>query len=84
SDSSILVPGLSGDEYRDLVETMCDTIGLQKFNEKNINKLNKASEGSPLFTESILRLCKLGLSVDNAIIDWSGKSGDAVREAALR
>lgn len=83
-DSSILVPGLSGDEYKDLVESMCNSIGLQKLNEKNIEKLAKASEGSPLFTESILRLCKLGLSVDKAIIDWSGKSGDAVREAALR
>lgn len=84
SDSSILVPGLSGDEYKDLVETMCDAIGLPKLNDKNVHKLSVASEGSPLFTESILRLCKLGLSVDNAIIDWSGKSGDAVREAALR
>lgn len=84
NDSSILVPGLTGGEYKDLVASMCDSIGLQKFNDKNIEKLNSASEGSPLFTESILRLCKLGLSVDNAIIDWSGKSGDAVREAALR
>lgn len=84
SDSSILVPGLSGDEYKDLVDSMCESIGLPEFNDKNIDKLNSASEGSPLFTESILRLCKLGLSVGNAITDWSGKSGDAVREAALR
>ncbi|MGY0553046.1 RNA-binding domain-containing protein [Vreelandella sp. 2A-K22] len=84
NDSSILVPGLKGEEYRDLVDAICDSIGLQKYNEKKIEKLNIASEGSPLFTESILRLCKLGLSVENAIVDWSGKSGDTVREAALR
>jgi len=84
SDSSILVPGLTGDDYKDLIESLCDSLGLQNFNDKNVEKLNSASEGSPLFTESILRLCKLGLSVDNAIIEWSGKSGDAVREAALR
>ncbi|MBB5188319.1 hypothetical protein HNQ57_002598 [Zhongshania antarctica] len=84
NDSSILVPGLGGEEYRELIDSMCDSIGLQKFNEKNVRGLNTASEGSPLFTESILRLCKLGLSVERAIEDWSGKSGDAVREAALR
>ncbi|WP_417544524.1 ATP-binding protein [Marinobacter sp.] len=84
NDSSILVPGLKGEEYKDLVNAICESIGLQKYNEKNIEKLNLTSEGSPLFTESILRLCKLGVSVEKAIVDWSGKSGDAVREAALR
>lgn len=84
SDSSILVPGLKGQDYTDLVYSICETLKLPKFNEKKIKKLNIASDGSPLFTESILRLCKLGYSVDNAISDWSGKSGDSVREAALR
>ncbi len=84
NDSSILVPGLEGDEYKDLVNSLCDSLNLQKYNNKNIEKLNTVSEGSPLFTESLLRLCKLGLSVESAIEDWSGKSGDAVREAALR
>lgn len=84
NDSSILVPGLRGEEYIELVNSICDSIGLQKYNAKKIEKLKLASEGSPLFTESILRLCKLGLSVENAVVDWSGKSGDTVREAALR
>ncbi|MBA6340007.1 ATP-binding protein [Colwellia sp. MB02u-10] len=84
NDSSILVPGLEGEEYKELVNSLCSSLGLQKYNDHNIEKLNVVSEGSPLFTESILRLCKLGLSVEHAIEDWSGKSGDAVREAALR
>ncbi|MEZ8456617.1 RNA-binding domain-containing protein [Vibrio cyclitrophicus] len=84
TDSSILVPGLRGKEYIELVNTLCSSLGLPSFNEKNIGKLNAASEGSPLFTESILRLCKLGHSLESAIEDWSGKSGDTVREAALR
>lgn len=84
NDSSILVPGLEGKEYEDLVNSLCSSLRLQKYNESKILKLNIASEGSPLFTESILRLCKLGLSVERAIDDWSGKSGDTVREAALR
>lgn len=83
-DSSILVPGLEGSEYKALVTSLCKVLKLQEYNDRNIEKLNTASEGSPLFTESILRLCKLGLSVEKAIDDWSGKAGDAVREAALR
>ncbi|PZL85021.1 ATP-binding protein [Pantoea sp. ARC270] len=84
NDSSILVPGLQGKEYEDLVNSLCLSLKLQKYNEHNIKKLNVVSEGSPLFTESILRLCKLGYSIERAIEDWSGKGGDAVREAALR
>ncbi|WFO52649.1 RNA-binding domain-containing protein [Aeromonas veronii] len=84
SDASIIVPGLQGNEYTDLVVSMCKMLDLPPYNINNINKLHKASEGSPLFTESVLRLCKLGMSIDNAINDWNGKSGDAVREAALK
>lgn len=84
SDSAIILPGLSGDEYRKLIQEHCKALHLQQFNDKNISKLQEVSEGSPLFTESILRLCKLGLSLDDAIKDWKGKSGDAVRVAALR
>jgi hypothetical protein len=84
TDTCILVPGLKGKDYAGLVDSLCKTLKLQPYNEKRITQLRDASEGSPLFTESILRLCKLGLSVDNAIDEWKGKSGDAVREAALR
>lgn len=84
SDSSIEVPGLSGDDYKKLIMTLCQQLKLPDYNAKNIEKLRIASEGSPLFTESILRICKLGDSLDNAITEWKGKSGEAVREAALR
>ncbi len=83
-DSSILIPGMFGDEYKDLINTLCERLKLQKLNDKNIEKLEKASEGSPLFSESILRLFKQGSSIDLAITDWTGKSGEAVREAALK
>ncbi|MFQ2602205.1 ATP-binding protein [Aeromonas caviae] len=83
-DSSISVPGMFGDEYKVLVHTLCERFNLSHLNEKNINKLEKASEGSPLFTESILRLFKQGSSIENAIDEWGEKSGEAVREAALK
>jgi hypothetical protein len=84
ADTSISVSGMSGDEYKDLVITFCDRIRLPSLNDKNIKKLECASEGSPLFTESILRLCKRGNSLENAISEWESKSGEAVREAALK
>lgn len=84
SDSAIILPGLSGEEYKTLIQEHCRNLHLQPFNDKNTYKLQEVSEGSPLFTESILRLCKLGLSLDDAINEWKGKSGDAVRVAALR
>lgn len=83
-DSSILIPGLEGEDFKELTDSICSMLKLPFFNEKNVNKLQLASEGSPLYAESILRLCKLGLSIDNAIKEWGGRSGDSVREAALR
>lgn len=83
-DSSILVPGIFGEEYKDLVHTLCNRFNLPILNEKNIIKLEKSSEGSPLFTESILRLFKQGSSIESAITEWDKKSGEAVREAVLK
>ena len=83
-DSSILIPGMFGDEFKDLINTLCDRLNLQKLNDKNLVKLEKASEGSPLFSESILRLFKQGSSIDLAIQEWTGKSGEAARAAALK
>ncbi|EGQ7937302.1 RNA-binding domain-containing protein [Vibrio vulnificus] len=84
ADTSIVVPGMEGEEYRDLVASLCSRLSLPRLNDRNIRKLEVASEGSPLFTESILRLYKLGSALNDAIDEWSNKSGEAVREAALK
>ena len=83
-DSSITIAGMQGQEYIELVETMSDRFKTAKLNHKNIRKLERISEGSPLFTESILRLLKRGSSVEAALCEWENKSGEAAREAALR
>ncbi|MCI2962535.1 ATP-binding protein [Shewanella sp. N2AIL] len=83
-DSSISIPGMSGSEYQELVNTICTRFKLPSLNENNLLKLENISEGSPLFTESILRLLKRGSSVENSLNEWNKKSGLAVREAALR
>jgi hypothetical protein len=84
SDSCIQVPGLEGEEYKKFVITSCDFLNLQVLNVENIERLRVASEGSPLFTDSILRLYKRGMSLQKAIKEWQGKTGEEAREAALR
>lgn len=83
-DSCITVQGLFAGEYDGLVSQLCKRLDLPEYNNENIRKLELASEGSPMFTESILRLCKHGMSLKNAIQEWQGKSGESVREAALK
>jgi tetratricopeptide (TPR) repeat protein len=48
-----------------------------------IEKIHQASGGSPLFTESLLRLLRWN-TVSEAIAGWKGERGAAVRAAALR
>ncbi|RXT63914.1 AlbA family DNA-binding domain-containing protein [Pseudomonas syringae] len=84
SDTAIEVPGLSGEEYLHYIDELKSSMGFDAITSKSIRKLEEASEGSPLFTESIFRLCRVGYSIDNAIAEWQGKKGEAVRSAALR
>ena len=84
ADTSIVVPGMKGEEYQDLVTSLSSRLRLSRLNDKSVRKLEVASEGSPLFTESILRIYKLGSSLVDAIDEWGSKSGEAVREAALK
>lgn len=84
SDTAIEVPGLSGDEYVQYIDELKSSMGFDGITSKSIRKLEEASEGSPLFTESILRLCRVGYNLDKAISEWQGKKGEAVRSAALR
>ncbi|WP_213909829.1 RNA-binding domain-containing protein [Stutzerimonas nitrititolerans] len=84
SDTAIEVPGLCGEEYENYIDELKTSMGFEAITQKTIRKLELASEGSPLFTESILRLCRVGYSIDDAISEWHGKKGEAVRSAALR
>ncbi|MBF6036211.1 ATP-binding protein [Pseudomonas sp. P155] len=84
SDTAIEVPGLSGEEYVNYIDELKSSMGFEGITSKSIRKLEEASEGSPLFTESILRLCRVGYSIEKAIAEWQGKKGEAVRSAALR
>lgn len=53
------------------------------FNKVPINQLHKISGGAPIFVSSILRLAR-NMSISDAIEEYKGKSGEAVREFAFR
>jgi hypothetical protein len=46
--------------------------------------LHDTSQGSPLYTESLLRLIKSGIPINDAISKWKGNLGIEVRNAALK
>ncbi len=52
--------------------------------QQTVNALYDASNGSPLFALSILRLVSLGDSIKGAIDNWKGADGEAVRKAAFQ
>jgi hypothetical protein len=84
SDIAITVPGLQGDDYEALLKSLTSRLGTAYPKKGQIDSLAKTSNGSPLFTESIFRLVKLGMPIDKAIEAWKDKSGEEVRSAALQ
>lgn len=84
SEIAIAVPGLSGQDYDDLLSSLAERLGTQVPSRKQAAALSETSNGSPLFTESIFRLAKLGVPLDRAMSDWRGKAGEEVRSAALQ
>lgn len=56
----------------------------KQFNNRVKNRILRACDGSPLFIEDLLRLCKLGEPPANAIKSWEEGTGDNARQYALR
>ncbi len=48
------------------------------------NNILDACDGSPLFVEELLRLCRLGETPNNAIRLWKNQQGEQARSYALR
>lgn len=84
SASSIEVKGFELEEFKEFVEFWIKRLNLPEFKSSEISRLLTATGGSPLFTESVLRLIKHGLPIDQALKQWSGHLGVDVRNAALK
>lgn len=81
-DICITVPGFHMDDYKNYISIFCERFSI-KVPNKDIKKLHEITDGSPMFTESLLRLVKLGIPLHKAINEWKEKKGDDARKAAL-
>jgi tetratricopeptide (TPR) repeat protein len=79
--------GLTKEDFSKFINDKCRQFKLSvdvKTLEQTVTALYDASNGSPLFALSILRLVSLGDSIKDAIANWKGADGEAVRNAAFQ
>lgn len=81
--SCITVGGFQRDEYHEHVANLLNRMKLPPLTPKQIDLMRKTTDGSPQFTESLLRLCRTGVPIDTAIRQWEGRLGSQARKAAL-
>ena len=55
-----------------------------QFSRATNNEILDACDGSPLFVEELLRLCRLGEPPTNAIRQWKSQQGEQARSYALQ
>ena len=83
----VQVDGLNFDDFVEFVQEKYSLLRLKPAVDKSspiISELYEASNGSPLFALSILRLFALGDPIKDAIRNWKGFDGNDVRNAAFR
>ncbi|VVE55748.1 NB-ARC domain-containing protein [Pandoraea anhela] len=84
NDNVIKISGLTlADEFPLYLEALRDRLAFPKLTTQEIEKIHQTSDGSPLFSESLLRLLRW-YSVNEAIAQWKGERGASVRAAALK
>jgi hypothetical protein len=84
STTAIELHGLDETDYPSLIESWRTRLELKEFTQKEVSRLRDATLGSPLYTESLLRLIRSGLTTNDAIAKWKGNLGIEVRNAALQ
>lgn len=85
SDSQCIpVAGLEGEPYKLFVADRLSRFRLPQLKQSETLELQQASSGSPLWTDSILRLMKQGFNFRDALNEWSGRPGEDARAAALK
>ncbi|HEG1829602.1 TPA: putative DNA binding domain-containing protein [Enterobacter cloacae] len=79
----IEIGGLERDDYEIFINESVIKYGIKAPNRKQLDSIYNATDGSPLLTQSIIRLCKLGENFDTAVSDWKGEAGEDARNAAV-
>ncbi len=83
-EQCVEISGLADRDYREFVKQVCDSYKILLPASKLISQMYEVSDGSPMFTQSILRLIRLGQPPKLALKEWNGVEGLAVRSAALQ
>lgn len=83
-DNVLKLNGLSSSEFKEYIQVIRDRYGLPVIKDSKIDHLHEVTGGSPLFTDSLLRLERRGLQLDQAINQWKSEKGLEVRKAALQ
>ncbi|MHA6558433.1 AlbA family DNA-binding domain-containing protein [Pseudomonas alliivorans] len=81
--STTEIKGMLMEEFASYVDYLEESYK-RKLSNSERKALHRDTEGSPLFTESIFRLLKVGVPFGEAIARWKGKDGEAVRAASFR
>ncbi len=82
-DQCIAISGFNKEDYHGYVAEVLSRFKCSLISQTQTNNLRDVSDGSPLFTESILRLHRDGINFKQALRNWEGKEGNEVRKAAL-
>ncbi len=81
--SVIKIGGLTREDFESHVANLCTVFLINNFNAHSVDMLFRATSGSPIFASSIVRLVRLGESLQNALDAWRGQEGEEVRRFAF-
>ncbi|MCZ2498163.1 hypothetical protein GN316_15465 [Xylophilus sp. Kf1] len=84
TSTAIEVEGLGDLDFERFVQSWQQRFKIKELTAKDLSKLKKTTHGSPLYTESLLRLVKGGMPIGEAVAKWEGNLGIEVRNAALK
>lgn len=82
-DNVLKLDGLTKTEFKDYVVVLRERYKLASIPDSKIEHLREVTGGSPLYTDSLIRLERRGLGLDKAMTQWRGQRGLEVRKAAL-
>ncbi|HEJ2711357.1 TPA: putative DNA binding domain-containing protein [Pseudomonas aeruginosa] len=83
-DNVIHLNGFSARDFKDYIVVLRERYKLSKLKDGKIESLHNVTGGSPLFSDSLMRLECRGVPLDQAISQWKGEQGMEVRKAALQ
>lgn len=83
-DNVLKLDGLRLEEFAEYVDVLRARYKLPALESSKVDHLLEVSDGSPLFTDSLLRLEMRGLTLNKAIHQWKGQQGMEARKAALK